>query len=553
MKRKILIAVASILLLAGAAARAQERAPTPAPARPDDQSQPKDDDQDLFPSVVLEIEDLSVEKIEAGLPADEPLMSFERQTPLPGPGEIRIEEPAVESLLPGENGAAKSGDKSFFTEVLFGAGLQNNLLGAVTLYRLGLSPVINLNVGYENADGFAYRQVGLGYGERRDEFGGGIKLAGDALSFEAEGGFKETERGLQQQAAYFSALNQFSHLSLAFSAKAPELFTFSASARADLTGFSVTGSAAPPYPVSYPPTEYLVGGGLRGDLAWPAVSAGLGLEYRFRNIPGADNAFLANRFRADLSAGWDISPYLRAEGKVGVFTSTAIPYLIPWQARVRWSIFDWLGLSAGGGYRIEEQNLAGTLAAFPYADFPAALPDNHGWFTNAGVQVSFANLLLLTVDGTYAENASDARLGATPDAATGLFPVLYGTEVPTFSLDCRLKLPLTNWLTLSGSNRLVLPLAPGNVPVVAIGAEAAAEEVGGAFGATLALKFQTDVLGQWEFPYLDATAYVRIIDNMKLAVEALDLLQPLLGGPRYSPYPYLAPGIRARFKISISL
>jgi hypothetical protein len=79
-----------------------------------------------------------------------------------------------------------------------------------------------------------------------------------------------------------------------------------------------------------------------------------------------------------------------------------------------------------------------------------------------------------------------------------------------------------------------------------------ADEVTGAFGAKVSIQFRTDPLGQWEFPYLDATAYVRLVDRLKLSVEALDLLQPVLGGPRYSPYPYLAPGIRARFKIQIS-
>jgi len=511
----------------------------------------KGNDDDLFPSVTLEIEDLSIEKIEAGLPDKEPLMAFERRAPLPGPGEIDVAEPAVDTLLPRADGTAAPAGKSFYTSVLFGAGLQSNLLGRINLYRLGLPPVIRLLFDYENTDGFDYRQVGLGYGERRDEFSGGIKLNSDRLSFEAEGGFRERERGLQEQAPYFSSSDQFSHLSLDFSAKAGDLFTFAAAADGAITGFSLTGAAAPPYPADYPPTEYLAGGKLSGGLTWPTVRAGLQVAYRYRNIPGGD--FEMNRFRADLDARWDPLDALRAEASVGIFTSTGVPYLVPWYARVRWFLFDWLSLTAGGGYRVRERNLADVRDELAFSDFPSGLPDNHGWYGEAGTQVSFANLLLLTVDATLAENSAYARLASSPDPLTGLFPVVYDPEVPTLSVDARLKLPVAGWLTLSSVNRLVLPFAPGDAPTASVGGEAAVEEPTGAFGIKLSFQLSTDPLGRWEFPFLDASAYVRIVDNMKLTVEALDLLQPLGGGPRYELYPYLAPGIRARFKIEITL
>jgi hypothetical protein len=543
MKNRIGIVIALLLLLAGGRLLAQSKDAPPA-------DKAKDDEAELFPSMVLQIEDLSVEKIEAGLPAEEPLMAFERQTPLPGPGEIRIAEPAVDALLPDGNAPADGG-RSFFTTVLFGAGLQNNLLGEITLYRLGLPPVIRLLFSHENSDGFAYRPTGLGYGERRDEFSGGIKLNDEWLAFEATGGFRDRERGLQERVGYYSASDQYSHLALSFSAKAPELFTFSAAARASITGFTLTGAAAPAWPVSYPPLEYLIGGEARFELAWPNARAGLALAYTYRNIPG-NAAFELHRFRAGLDGTWDITESLTAEATVGVFTSTAVSALVPWKAQVRWFVFDWLSLTAGGGYRVLERNLADVRADFPFADFPSLLPDNYGWYGSAGTQMSFANLLLLTVDATVAENANYPGLGSTPDAATGLFPVLSGSEVPTLALDGRVKLPLWNWLTLSSLGRVALPFAAGPVPVATVGAEAAADEVTGAFGAKVSIQFRTDPLGQWEFPYLDATAYVRLVDRLKLSVEALDLLQPVLGGPRYSPYPYLAPGIRARFKIQIS-
>ncbi|MBN2353267.1 MAG: hypothetical protein JXD23_11900 [Spirochaetales bacterium] len=551
MKKRIAVVIALFFLLFPAARLLAQDGGGAGGTGGGDTAKAKGDDEDLFPSVTLEIEDLSIEKIEAGLPDSEPLMAFERRAPLPGPGEISVAEPAVDTLLPQANGTAAPAGTSFFTSVLFGAGLQSNLLGRINLYRLGLSPVINLLFDYENADGYDYRRVGLGYGERRDEFAGGIKLASDRLSFAAEGGFRERERGLQEQTPYFSASDRFSRLSLDFSARAGDLFTFAAAADGAVTSFSVTGAAAPPYPADYPPTEYLAGGKVSGDLAWPAVRTGLSLAYRFRTIPGG--GFETHRFRADLDARWDPLDALRAEASVGVFTSTGVPYLFPWFARVRWFVFDRLSLTLGGGYRVRERNLADVRDEFAFSDFPGSLPDNHGWYGEAGTQASFANLLLLTVDAVLAENSDYARLASSPDPLTGLYPVAYDSHVPTLSVDGRLKLPIAGWLTLSSVNRLVLPFASGNAPTVSLGGEAAADETTGAFGAKLSVRFSTDPLGRWEFPSLDASAYVRIVDNMKLTVEALDLLQPLIGGPRYALYPYLAPGIRARFKIEITL
>jgi hypothetical protein len=514
--------------------------------------EPEDEDpQDLFPSVVLEIEDLSIEKIDAALPKEAELMTFERETPLPGPEEIRLVEPAVDALLPGLE--TKTGEgRSFFASALFGAGLQNNLLTEITFLRLGLQPVIRLLFSYEKLDGFDYRQVGLGYGARSDRFAGSIKYKNNLISLEAEGGFREREQGLQEQTAYFSSGNQFAHADVAFSARASDVFTVFMKGRGRVTSFSVTGAAHPTYPVTYPPTEYLAGGALRGEFAWPQITVGLGVDYVYRNIPG-DDAFLTHRFTGAADVKFEASDRFSGEGAFGVFTSTQIQYLLPFHVTLRALPFDWLSLSAGGGYRVLEQNLANTLPEFTYPDFPAAFADNHGWYASAGAQISFESAFLLIVEAALSENANYPTQSRTPDPVTGLYPIIFGSEVTDLSFDCRLKLPLFPWLSVNALSRLDFPLNAGYFSRVSLGGEALVEEVNGAFGVKATLTFKTGFTSNWEFPYLDASAYVRVLDNMKFVIEGLDLLSPLLSGPRYAPEPYIAPGIRARFKIEIAL
>jgi hypothetical protein len=511
----------------------------------------EDDPQDLFPSVVLEIEDLSVEKIDAGLPREAELAAFERETPLPAPGEIRIREPAVDSLLPGVEQAAPD-EKTFFTSALFGAGFESNLLAEISFFRLGLQPVIKLFFEYENTDGFAYRQIGLGHSERRDRFAGSIKYQSDAFSIAAEAGFREREQGLQEQTAYFSAINQFSHFNAAFSARASDILTLAFAGHGAVTGFTVTGAVHPAYPADYPPTELLAGGELRGDCAWPDIRAGLAVAYEYRNIPGNAD-FLSHRFRATADGSFEISDRLGGEAALGVFSSSRIPYLFPFRLSVRAVPCDWFTLSAGGGYRVRENNLAGLLPDFTFADFPDELPDNHGWFATAGAQISFENAFLLVVEASLSGNACYPVLDRTADPVTGLFPLRFDRGVDALAVDCRAKLPLFAWLSVNGLARFDLPLGAGLHTLAALGGELIAEETNGAFGLQVTLTFKTGFTSVWEFPYLDASAFVRVLDNLKFVIEGLDLLQPLLGGPRFSPAPYVSPGIRARFKIQISL
>jgi hypothetical protein len=509
----------------------------------------------LFPSVVLQIEDLSIETIDSGLLPEEKLMTFELESPLPGPGEISIPEPTAEPFFPvTADSLLLSNNKSFYTELLFGAGLQNNILSEITFYRLGLQPVIRLFLSHENADGFAYKQIGLGYGNRRDEVEGEIKFQSDAVTLKAAGGFRELEQGLQEQAPYFSVINQFSQGNLFFAYKASDIFTLSSSALVNVTSFHLTGASPPVYSVSYPPVEYLLGGEVKGELRWEAVRTNLDVAYKYRMIPG-DTSFDLHRFSATLGLNCEPADWLGVEAAVGFFTSSEIPYLIPFTISLRGFLTDWFSLGISGGYRIQELNLSGILSDFDYADFPAVMMDNHGWFGNLDAQVSFEHSVLLILDFTLSQNAHYLSQGRTLNVVSGLFPETYTDDAVILDSDIRLRFPIFPWLSLNSVNSLLMPFTPGIEASGKFGAELAVEEVGGTFGVKIMLSVKTDFNGTVEFPFLDVSAYIRVFENIKLIIEGLDLLSPLAGETRYAyaQNPYIAPGIRARFKLQVSL
>ncbi|MBN1525453.1 MAG: hypothetical protein JW904_13275 [Spirochaetales bacterium] len=541
MNKNIILLTLVLLLFSAAAVFAQEK-----------KKEEAEDPGDLFPSMVLEIDDLSKEQIDAGFTPDEDLMTFEQEAPLPQPDEIPIDEPDVDLIVPGQDGEyARIKDKSFFTKVLFGVGLQSNLLSEITFFKLKEQPIVKLFYKHENADGFAYNQIGLGYHARQDEFEGSIKIQMPGITIEADGGFHEKEQGLQEQVAYFSTINQFSHLDALFAFKLADFFTLSTITNFQSTSLHLTGDTNPVYTVAYPPIEFAIREQLIGDARWESVTIQLALNYKYRNIAG-DADYETHRFRTDLSLGFELGDWFLADAAAGFFTSSDIPYLVPFTITLHAYPADWLKLSAGGGYKIEERDLFHLLSGFDYADFPASLADNHGWFANASVQISLENSLLIIADATISENRSYVTQGETMSGTTGLFPVIYTPDVWLFHTDVKLRFPVFNWLALSSVNAIDIPFDTELHSSFSVGGELAAEHVEGLFGAAVTLRIKAEVGGIYEFPYLDASAFVRVLDNMKFILEGLDLLSPLLGRQRESVYPYLSPGIRARFKFQIT-
>ncbi|KPJ79962.1 MAG: hypothetical protein AMS17_21115 [Spirochaetes bacterium DG_61] len=170
----------------------------------------------VLPSVILEIEDLSVERITAALPEDEVLLTPEPQFPLPEAGELEVGEPEIDFISP-QTGTpvfqVKEG-KFLTAEAVLGAGTVNNFYGRVSLYFLGEKPEGKILYQHETLDGFSSEPAGSGYNIREDRLESYLNFNLGRVGFKTEGTFADGERGLQGKGNFFSKINRYVQTSL---------------------------------------------------------------------------------------------------------------------------------------------------------------------------------------------------------------------------------------------------------------------------------------------------------------------------------------------------
>jgi hypothetical protein len=144
----------------------------------------------LLPKTVLEIEDLSVEKVEAKLPPEEELLPPERKLPVLSVGEMVIGEPAM-PLAPGvlTEAAQAPRDRFLSTEILLGAGMQNRILGTISLKTMGGDPRFSILFNHETVDGFSGHDPGQAFNLRDDTLSGTLKVRLGGVDSDFSGAF----------------------------------------------------------------------------------------------------------------------------------------------------------------------------------------------------------------------------------------------------------------------------------------------------------------------------------------------------------------------------
>ena len=125
----------------------------------------------VLPQFVLEIEDLSIERIDAKLPPEQDLLSPERRVLLVDLDALVVEDAGVPSAIleAPKSAAASTGDRSLSSEVQLGAGSQNNIVASIDLKTLGADPRFSLAFDHETADGLSGTQAGAGFSHREED------------------------------------------------------------------------------------------------------------------------------------------------------------------------------------------------------------------------------------------------------------------------------------------------------------------------------------------------------------------------------------------------
>ncbi len=511
-----------------------------------------DEPQIVLPEVVLRIEDLSVETVEATLPGLAELEPPERAVPLPDREELVIREPEVPAVgeeIAGEPRAASRG-YALAAQALLGAGSVSHVVSSITLYRTGDEPRFRLRFLHEMLDGFGGKEAGSGFGRREDSLEGGLKFHLGGLELDTSAAIRDEEQGLQDQGPFVSRV--FRGVSAQTAATLPLGEHFYVGA--DLQGASASQLLSGVAPEGV--TELSVTPALRVGLTFPRFRAGLKADYAYQGLLDGSGSPV-HRVSALASIGVDPLPEVQLEGSGGWFWSSALGHLFPFALTVTGTPFSALTFRISGGYRVERLQAMDVLSEYPLVSLPAAVLDTHGWFG----ELSLSFLLL---QGLSLETGMDVGMLAAvpePDVAAGVSPAtgLYTlVQRPADRLGARAGLRWNIGTALglsaewSGQFLHVAPFAARHLLRVSAETGDAAALWGGRASLEVPLGAPSGVPFT-PMPLLSLEAHYKVSDAIAIRAEGEDLLYLLVGGPRYSWYPFREPGMRFTAKIEITL
>ncbi len=502
----------------------------------------------VLPQIILEIDDMSVEKIEAALPPEEELLPPLRDIPLPAPGEIDVDDTAIIPAISGtEQAASASGGLS--ADALFGIGMENTVLGKLSVKTLGTTPRLSFSFSHDAADGFSGNAAGSGFDSRTEALSGGLAAVLGPLDAAFKGNYREDEFGLQgQSAGYTSRTSRGADADVDFSFKPADWFTFGTGLGAGTDTFTLNGAV----PRSI--LEYRIAPRLSAEARFKPVRIGLSSAYSYRWADfGGGSLQEMHRVRTTLSAGVELPASLFLEGSVAwLWSTSAAPNLFPFELRFSGTPFGFLTFSAGGGFAAAAYDAGSLLSAYRLVLPGGPLSDDAGWFADVSFSLSPAKDLILNAKAAFSESTAMPDSAAMPNVnpATGLYD-LFQRGGYRLSHDVGLQWNAVPGVTLGGSWRHEYLDRPAFLPIDEIKAEGIAMEPSGAFGGSFSAAYRTGNTPV-QLPVLNVGGFVRASPSVQLKLDFEDVLQPALGGPRQGMSPYVDSGFRIIARAQVS-
>lgn len=512
----------------------------------------------VLPEVILQITDLSVETVEAGLPPPEELLPppAERAVPLPEQLDLPLAEPDFRPLPPEvQEPAAGGAGSGLFAEILLGAGNMSHLLSSVTLTRpggagaQGAQPGFSFAFRHEMLDGFGGHAPGSGYHSREDDLEGQLKLPLGKMDFAARGSFADREQGLQGLDPDVEAVGAREGAGAALvSVPLGERLRLDGGLEAGFAAqlLSGTGAAQQTETVLRPEITVLYTRGI----FWAGLNARAGR----RTLSDDPDASL-NRFAAGIEAGFETEGGARLEARGGWFVSSEAVSVFPFDVTLTLPVTAFT-LRAAGGYRVTEIDYAGLLGAYVPVGFPPAggLEDDHGWFGEAGVSVRLGPGLSLLAEVEAAAHTALPDIEADSLDTDGLF--LF-SQADALTVQSRLGARWNPFPPLSLSAGWTAELADlsrfaprEEIPARhLVTVEAEATERSARWNARAVLRFRPD---DGALPELGLGGSFRLGENISLGAEGEDLLAALGEETRSWLSPYEAPGARGLVTLRIN-
>lgn len=536
MKRLVL----PCLLMAAAAAGSQT---LPEPAGPGDL---------ILPPVVLEVEDLSVVRIEARLPPEEELVPPDRRFPMPEPLALAIVEPALPSVSAAGSGQpAGAAGAALATRAVLGVGTLRGITAAVELAAAG-TPQVAFSFAHESLDGFAGSPPGSGFDLRDDRLSAEIGVSPWGADLDVAASWRDSARGMQRLGGTGGFTTRTARSiggSVSLSGTPAPWLTLAGGLTVANDELILAGA------VPEAITELGVAPSLAGTAAFGRFRIGLAARYAFHTGTLVTDPFVnGHRFRTDLTADVELAPGWQAEAGVGWHWTGENDAAggdfsaVPFHVGLSGAPFEFLTFSLRGGYRATAVDLADVLAAHPLL-LPEATVDSEGWFADLDMTLGIGRSISATTGLSYsfesamldADDADGADEDVDPDPTTGLYPVRQ-RRAGGVSLAAGLRWSIASWLTLTGSLAVNLPDRPWYEPAGTLSVELAALEASGRMGATLTAASEAGSSGI-QLPRVDLGGFVRLSPAVRLRLDASDLLGPL-AEPRLELGAFARPGLR---------
>ncbi len=517
-----------------------------------------DDTEIKLPELLLQVEEAELEQVRAELPETAEARLGEVGIPLPTETELAISPAAFE--VPGldEGAAVATGagsGVSLYSDAVLGLGSMNQILGSLSLYRLGDQPRFRLQFSHDGRDGYNFEEPGTGYFDRTEELSGWIE-GGERATTRFEGGFIEQERGLQGQPTFFSTKSRFLDAKVELDAPFGDRYRFSPRLEGGYAERLRTVTDESQAPAG---AESFVNPGARVGVETTPGTFYADAQYLLRYLDDDEDG-LAQGLGLSLGADLLLGRQVSAGAEVGVLWPFEDYVYVPFSLRLSATPAEALTLSLGGGMEAAPVRFSERWQETSTFATTSDDGDVPGWYeeyyATAGLLIDVPDApLSAEVSGRAAwkRNVPDL-LGYVPAAGETGYTLEDRLSVsPEASMRWDFS-PVgieAGWQSFLLERAEIDPLHAGRLAVDA----GNADESLGARG-----ELRAELYDDVEMPQLDLSAYIDVSEAVRISTDVLDVLSPLMpdgrariGGESTDDFPFVEPGFRVVIKTRVSL
>ena len=509
-----------------------------------------DDPQIVLPDVVLEIEDLSVEKVEAEIPLQEQLPVPQRKIPLPEIDELEIVEPPVDLEEPMFDFSIKRPQTlSIGAQANISLGLADQLMSSFSVYSV-TDPRFKIMFDHEIQGRLAWKPYGSGFFSSSNELAGFFRSVVAGSQIDLEGLYSRREDGLQGRGAdgSYSRIFRSADALASVDMHVSNRLGLSASLALRTTDLSFAGSTRETL------TEIAVSPVVAAELDMNEIFAVFLCNYELRTVR-ANLATVSHRLGVNVSTTVGLPYELRIDGDLGFHLESAeqLKFALPFRVSVSGNVLERVSFSLGGGYDIRQYGVREVLLgdeALGLAD--TTLGDDMLWVVEAASQARVLKRLYVAGDVSFASHS--ALLAADPADIKDSLPRPV-QQIAAYTLTTSL---LARWnitpsvIVRVEYERELLEKAVFS-PYDRAWFEIVANEKLGLFGGSASVLLVTGLIDDFQLPVVDLSGFYKVAETVECGLELADLLAPFLtDGIRYGWAYYAEAGFNVAAFVQIS-